>query len=395
MKGRVLITTGLQRKTLAAATNLKKRGLEVTVGDSSILAPALWSKYCDKRLIYPSSRYKPIEFVDCLLAEVKKTKYDLLLPASEAEIYLVSKYKHEFEEYTNVAAVDFDLLMLARDKAETMKAAMNCGIPCPHTYIFETLEQLEEIKDDIEPPVVIKPRIASGGRGLAIVHDKTKIVSEYHKTHINYPFPIIQEYIPSNEYGSVTNCILDKSGKLITAFSYRRIREFPVKAGASTFVESVRRPEQEEIAYRFLKSIGWYGLGMLEFRIDSRDGKPKIIELNERLNASTKLSILSGVEIPFLLYQLFVHSEVEPVTEYKVGMRCRWLWPGDVLHFLTNPDRFRLETSFFHFFDKDTRYEFLNLDDPLPAIAWTLWMLSNLFNVTILKDFIFRRYSKR
>lgn len=395
MKGRVLITTGLQRKAWAAAVNLKKRGLEVTVGDSSILAPGLWSKYCDKRIIYPSSRYKPLEFVDCLLAEVKKTKYDLLLPASEAEIYLISKYKDEFEKHTNVAAVDFNLLMLARDKAKTMKAAVNCDIPCPRTYIFENLEQFEEIKDDIEPPVVIKPRIASGSRGLTIVHEKKKIVSEYYKTHTNYPFPIIQEYIPSNQYGSVTNCILDKSGNLVVAFSYRRIREFPIKGGASTFVESVCRPEQEEIAFKFLQSIGWYGLGMVEFKIDARDGKPKIIELNERLNASTKLSILSGVEIPFLLYKLFVHGEVEPVTEYKVGIRCRWLWPGDLLHFLFNPDRFRLNPSFFRFLDKDTKYEFLNLDDPLPAVAWTFWMVSNLFNVTTLKDFIFRRYSRR
>ena len=41
----------------------------------------------------------------------------------------------------------------------------------------------------------------------------------------------------------------------------------------------------------------------IEFRIDSRDGVPKIMEVNPRFWGSLQLSILSGVDFPYLLYK--------------------------------------------------------------------------------------------
>lgn len=41
--GQVLTTGGVQRKTLAAGKLLNRRGLRVTVGESTLSAPTLWS----------------------------------------------------------------------------------------------------------------------------------------------------------------------------------------------------------------------------------------------------------------------------------------------------------------------------------------------------------------
>ena len=42
-------------------------------------------------------------------------------------------------------------------------------------------------------------------------------------------------------------------------------------------------------------------------------------------------------------------EEIVLVTSYRLGHRCRWLLPGDILHFIHNPNPRRLEPSFFHF----------------------------------------------
>ena len=44
-----------------------------------------------------------------------------------------------------------------------------------------------------------------------------------------------------------------------------------------------------------------------------------------------------------------------------------WLFPGDLMHFLSNPERRRMKPGFFHFFAKDLHYDVESWSDPLPA----------------------------
>jgi hypothetical protein len=53
-KIRVFVTDGYWRKTVAAVRALGRMGLRVTVGESTYLAPALFSRYCHRRVLTPS-----------------------------------------------------------------------------------------------------------------------------------------------------------------------------------------------------------------------------------------------------------------------------------------------------------------------------------------------------
>lgn len=396
MQRRVLITTGLERKALAVAESLHKKGIFVTVGDSSRLAPAFWSKYCSRRLLYPSPRLHPDGFIDSLLNEVKEARYDLLFPLSDYEVYAISKNKDKFLKYTNVVLPDFEIVSRVSDKAEVTKIAIENGIPSPKTYFIENLSELERLKEEIEYPVLIKPRTASGSRGIVHIKSKERLVAEYNRINKIYPKPLIQEYIPSEEYGYATTCVMGLKNRPITAFCYKRLREFPVYGGASTMVESIKDPMQQDYAVRILKALNWYGPAMVEFRRDSRDGKLKFIEVNGRPNASIKLAILSGVDVPYIIFKLATdESELKPIFDYKAGIRCRWLLPADILHFIANPKRFNLKPSFFNFFDKKTSYEFFSITDPLPVLSWCVWMVRGLFSKDVWVDFILRKYSRR
>ena len=393
---KVLITTGLERKALAVALSLHRKGISVTVGDSSRLAPAFWSRYCHRRLLYPSPRFDPDGFVDALLNELKERKYDLLFPLGDYEVFAISKNKEKFRKLTNVCLPDFSVVARTIDKAEVTKLAMENNIPCPKTYFIRDLGELEKIKEVIEYPILIKPRSASGSRGIVHIKSKEKFILEYKRIHESYPYPLVQEYIPSNEYGYATTCILDSEYRPITAFCYKRLREFPAYGGASTMVESVKSPVQQEYAIKILQALKWYGPAMVEFRRDSRDGRLKFIEVNGRPNASMKLAMLSGIDIPYLVFRMAADNEkLEPIFDYRSGIRCRWLLPADILHFITNPKRLSLEPSFFKFFDKNTYYEFLSINDPLPVLAWCIWMAKGLFSRSVWADFLLRRYSKR
>jgi hypothetical protein len=80
------------------------------------------------------------------------------------------------------------------------------------------------------------------------------------------------------------------------------------------------------------------------------------------------------------------------VTEYRVGVRCRFLL-GDTLHFLANPDRLRLRPSYFRFGDSNTHGDVWDGGDPLPVLGLWLELASRGWRPRVLQHVL--RRSKR
>ena len=78
------------------------------------------------------------------------------------------------------------------------------------------------------------------------------------------------------------------------------------------------------MAHRILESVGWHGVAMVEFKVTA-EGTPYLIEVNGRFWGSLQLAIDSGVDFPWLLYQLANGTKVDEVTGYAVGVTWRWL----------------------------------------------------------------------
>jgi predicted ATP-grasp superfamily ATP-dependent carboligase len=104
------------------------------------------------------------------------------------------------------------------------------------------------------------------------------------------------------------------------------------------------------------------------------------MEINPRFWGSLALAVHAGVNFPHLLYRMALKETFKPVEKYRLNVKCRWLLPGDLLHFVYNPDRRRLVNDFFRFTAGDTHYDILSLKDPLPAVVKVLSPLTFLFD---------------
>jgi hypothetical protein len=138
----------------------------------------------------------------------------------------------------------------------------------------------------------------------------------------------------------------------------------------STLRESIWDPALQQRAEDLLASLGWTGVAMVEFKVDPRDGEPKLLEVNPRFWGSLHHAILCGVDFPFLLYRLAVDGDVDRVMRYQVGVRSRSLLHGDMMHFLANPNRCHLTPRLHDFSIPD---DVLSADDPLPTQASRPW----------------------
>ena len=91
------------------------------------------------------------------------------------------------------------------------------------------------------------------------------------------------------------------------------------------------------------------------------------------------MAVEAGVDFPYLLYRMAMEGDIEPVHDYREGVMCRWLIPGDLMHFLSNSERFNLQPGFFNLSAKD---DILSLKDPMPALG----RISSIFSFITNKD---------
>jgi len=379
-KYKVLLTDGHWAKTLAAARSLGSRGIQVTIGESTWIATAFFSRFCSRRWVYPSPFFYPDHFLDSLIKELKNNSYDALISMEEQTTLLITRHRSRLEPYTSIPFHDYETIDRARRKDEIIKLAMELGIPAPKTWFPGDLEEALNLVPGIPIPAVIKPRIGSGSTGIVYVNRPEELGPAYHRVHRKYPLPLIQEFIPAGGEAVGASFLFGPDSTPLASFTHRRLREYPVSGGPSTLRESIDDPRARQYGETMLKALHWYGVAMVEFRYDPRDGQPKLLEVNPRFWGSLPLAIFAGVDFPYLLFRLALELPIEKVAHYALGKRCRWILPGDLLHFIKNPNRFHLKPSFFHFFDPDTAHDFFSAKDPLPVLGRVLSLLNLVYD---------------
>ena len=392
---RVFVTDASERAALAVIRSLGNKGIEVTAGDSVSFNAGFLSKYCEHRILYPSPERDRERFVKFLLDHVKENKYDLLVPVTDFTAIPLSRHKDEFECYVRVAVPPFEVAVKAFDKARTVVIADEEGIRHPRTFMIEDLSQVEEIAAEINYPAVIKPRMSIvwlGNRAVKLkvtplnytygeadlVTGYTRVVAMLESLGIRGQLPIVQEYVQGDSYG-VEALIHDS--KPVALFMHRRLREYPITGGASTLRESAMNPEVMDLGVRLLKAMGWDGVAMVEFKIDRKTREPMLIEVNGRLWGSLPLAILAGVDFPFLLYKTIVDGEEFPEFDFRIGVKSRWLIPGDTLWLFSCIMRGRSAlTSIKQFIESFTvPDDVMMASDPAP----TLGALKTAFDLTL------------
>src|SRR5690349_1359777 len=136
----VFITDGLLRKSVVVCQSLGRRGIDVTVGSTTRLAPACFSRFCSEQMIYPSPVDQPDEFVAALLQYLSRQRHDVLLPTDDATLALIAQHRDAFERVTHVPIPQSYALAHGLDKARAMRLAERLGVPHPRTLLAQTPE---------------------------------------------------------------------------------------------------------------------------------------------------------------------------------------------------------------------------------------------------------------
>ena len=360
----VFVFDGRSRAALQIVRSFGEKGFRVFVGNESWICSSFFSRYVFKRIKYPNPKTK--EFKNFIFSLLKKYKIDVIIPVRDDTTIFCAKYYVDLKKYTNLLISDYSTILIGRDKSLTYEYAKKFKVPVPYTLIINNTQEL--LSYNKQYPIVLKPAISSGSRGLYVVNNKKELEKIANYIFKKYDKYLLQDFIPAERTLGV-NVVFDEESKLVAAFSYKRIREFPRNGGPSVLRESTYDKSLIDIAVNFMKNLHWKGVAMLEFKLDSRDNIPKLMEINPRFWGSLALPIFAGIDIPYLLYCLAIQEEVQLISHYRAGVRARWLFMGDFLWLLTSKNKIKDFKEFCAINKEDTVYDIYSRKDFFPVIG--------------------------
>ena len=385
---KVLVTDGRQRPALAIVRSLGRRGLPVLVGAETPASLASSSRYCERHVTYPPPEQDQKAFDRFILGLARRGEIDVILPVTDVAMAAISANQDALRHHCALACPPFAAFEAVTDKWSLIRRAEACHVPTPRTRLVEGLSDLyNTIEDFADEPAVVKPvrsRVRTGAGWTATsVHyarSRAEIRNLFERTEHLQRFPsLVQQRIVGS---GVAIFVLFEHGRLLADFAHRRLREKPPSGGASVLCESVAvDPRLREFAVRLLGPLGWHGVAMLEFKQDARTGDLYLIEVNGRFWGSLQLAIASGVDFPFMTYQLATGERPSVPRGYTVGIKCRWLL-GDLDHLLIRlsrsaadlnladcaPSKVRATLDFLKFVEPGLHYEILSPGDPAPVL---------------------------
>lgn len=389
---KVLVQGGEIQNALTVVQSLGRNGTEVVVAAKTKKTTSFYSKYCKKHFQYPCPKDSPEEFIQCMLSEVKNEHYDILISLGGEGMLELSKNRDLFLPYVKIPLPEHEKLVCANNKAETIKIAIENNIPCPKTYFVKDVNDVQKIKDELTFPVIMKPTQGAGSKGLEYITRREELIKIFEETRKTFGEMIIQELIPSGGASYGFEALFNQNSEPRAQFVHKRLREFPITGGPSTFRVSVENKEIEELGIRLLQNIKWYGIAMVEFKVDPRDNIPKLMEINARFWGSLPLSIASGIDFPYLLCKMAHDGDITTVPDYKRGVKARSLFYEDFKHLFAvmkglntpwgyqSPGRLKTIWEFITFYEKNLIYDNMSWDDPVPGIVKIFSPLIRLYD---------------
>jgi hypothetical protein len=123
-----------------------------------------------------------------------------------------------------------------------------------------------------------------------------------------------------------------KDGAPIAEFMHERLHEVPHTGGISSLRATFDHSAIRAHALAVLRTIGWEGVAMLEYRWDRASDRFTLMEMNPRFWGSLHLALYAGVDFPRLLIDTHLGHAPLPTSTPPRRIRCRHTFPGEVQH---------------------------------------------------------------
>lgn len=292
---------------LAAIRSLGRMGVRVLAVDHRRSALGFRSRYAEAHVAPSRSGDAYIAFLETLGEAVA-------FPTHDDDLQTLARSRERLALICPFPA--WDVLGRIQDKRQQVAAAQRVEVAVPRT---------NDSGDGLAFPVVVKPsdppsfRARFGVKAFRAEND-AELAAALERAQDFDPF--VQEWIPGGDETLWTAGVyVDQSGRALGTFTGRKLRQTPREIGTARVAEARWRPELADAAISLLRELRFHGIAQVEFKLDARDGRFKLIEVNPRLWEWHGLAAACGVDLPHIAYLDAIGRKPSPVTMREDGKR--------------------------------------------------------------------------
>lgn len=211
---------------------------------------------------------------------LKEHDVDVLIPTVSDELPLIASAASSLLTHASVVIGSSAAVAIAHDKYLTMAKLASMSVPVPRFGLPSDFASVEHALETLDGPLVVKPRVGRGGRGVAVVERPEDIQWETLDDS-----SILQQFAPGTEYAPMvfTPSALGGTSRVVT------VRKDELKEGRVGNASAVTRVGDEAVASVALLATGALGLvgpADIDIRLLA-DGTPVVLEINARFGANS------------------------------------------------------------------------------------------------------------
>ena len=281
-------------KTVAVYSQADSDSLHVSLADEA---------YC----IGPAQSSKSYLHIPALISTALMSGVDAIHPG-----YGFLSERADFVDICHDHGIKFigpssESMRLMGDKATARKTMQNNDVPTtPGTGLIENISDAIEFASCARYPVIVKATAGGGGKGMRIANnsDELKEAISLCKTEAKNAFGnagvYIEKYLINPRHIEV-QIIADQHGNVVHLSerdcSVQRRHQKLIEEAPCCAIDENLRKQMGEAAVRAAKSIGYEGVGTIEFLLDS-DGNWYFMEMNTRIQVEHCVTeLITGIDL--------------------------------------------------------------------------------------------------
>jgi D-aspartate ligase len=311
---------------LAVARTLGRRGIPVIGVDSQPDAPGFASKYVSKMITEDIVDQPEAVLRDLMRAGNDLKEKGVLIPTSDAALLFLYRYEQRLSEHFLFKVPPERVREAMVNKRLQYEEAKRLNIPQPETFFPTTPKDLDGVVKGVRFPAFIKPLYSHlwfptfGNKGF-IVTDQADLRAKMAEVFASGHEVMVQTILsPTGKDLYLAGAYFGANGYVSPSFCWHKIRQYPPNFGVGSMVESAHQAEVRDLALRFMKGIGYQGVGYVEFKRDWNDGTFKLIEMNARTEISNALQDAAGLPLVLFQYYDLTGQPLPEVCEYAEGV---------------------------------------------------------------------------
>jgi carbamoyl-phosphate synthase large subunit len=201
-----------------------------------------------------------------------------------------------------------EFIALSLDKYGLMRRMAEAGLPVPPTRL------LAEGPGDLEPPLVVKPRVGRGSRNVRIIRTRAELDAQLAAGDCHSEDMLLQKYVEGAEF---TVSVVGWRDGRVRAVVPKQVVE---KRGITRIAISRRHPAIDALCREIQARLCADGPFNVQLRVDEHGGLPLTFEINPRFSTTITLTQAAGVDELGAVLDLALGIDPQTTWEWREGI---------------------------------------------------------------------------